>query len=362
MSWQRVLALTLRIVRQFQHDRRTLALILIVPVLVLSLIGSIYRGSGQLARVAVVGGDSPFARQVIALLAETPSLHVTELEREHALSALERRDVDGVLVLPSSPVQPGGRPAVELILEGSHPSPAQATVSAVSSALPTAMMQAISADGQVPRIEPHFLHGGPRFDQLDYAAPTFIGSLAFFFAFLLTSVSFLRERLQGSIERLIVSPLDRREIVLGYMLGFSLVATLQSILIIIFTVGVLDIHYAGELWLVVFLTILVTVGAVTLGIFLSALARTELQVVQLIPIVITPQGLLSGIIWPVDSLPRLLQWVAQAFPLTWTNEALRAVMIRGEGLDALGLHLAVLIGFAGGMAVLAMVTLRREVA
>jgi ABC-2 type transport system permease protein len=361
MSWRRVLALTLRIVRQFRRDRRTMALILLVPVLVLSLIGSISRGSGEPARLAVVG-DSLFARQVIALLEETPALHVTVLERGQALYALERRDVDGVLVLSTSSGQPGGRPTVELILEGVQSSTAQAIISAVSSALPTAAVQAVSPDGQALRIEPRFLHGGPEFDQLDYLAPSFISFLAFFFVFLLTSVSFLRERLQGSIERLLVSPLDRREIVLGYMLGFSLFATLQSILIVIFTVGVLRIHYAGELWLMVFLTVLVTIGAANLGIFLSAFARTELQVVQLIPLVVTPQGLLSGIFWPVHSLPRPLQWLAQALPLTWANEALRAVMIRGEGLDTLGLHLAVLIGFAVAMAVLAMVTLQREVA
>ena len=113
----------------------------------------------------------------------------------------------------------------------------------------------MSPSGQAIQLEPRFLHGGPQFDQLDYFAPTFIGFFAFFFVFLLTSVSFLRERLQGSIERLIVSPLDRKEIVLGYMLGFTLFATVQSIVMVIFTVAVLRIHYAGELWLVVFLKI-----------------------------------------------------------------------------------------------------------
>ncbi|MCM8749289.1 ABC transporter permease [Thermomicrobiaceae bacterium CFH 74404] len=363
MSWQRVLALMLRIVRQFRRDRRTLALILVVPVLVLSLLGYIYRGSGEPTRLAVVlQGESPLAPQVIALLEEDSSLHVLVMEREQALQAVDRREVDGVLVLPALPPQPGTRPEVELILEGSQPSAAGAIASAVSRALPQAIIQTMSSSGQAIQLEPRFLHGGPQFDQLDYFAPTFIGFFAFFFVFLLTSVSFLRERLQGSIERLIVSPLDRKEIVLGYMLGFTLFATVQSIVMVIFTVAVLRIHYAGELWLVVFLTFLLTVGAVNLGIFLSAFARTELQVVQFIPMVITPQGLLSGIIWPVDSLPRPLQWLAQALPLTWANEALRAVMIRGEGLDALGLHLMVLIGFAAAMAVLAMVTLRREVA
>jgi ABC-2 type transport system permease protein len=108
--------------------------------------------------------------------------------------------------------------------------------------------------------------------------------------------------------------------------------------------------------------VLLTLGAVNLGIFLSTFARTELQVVQFIPLVISLQGLLSGIIWPVTSLPRPLQWVARVLPLTWANDALRSVMLRGHGLDDLLPHLAFLTGFALLMLVLAMTTLRREVA
>jgi ABC-2 type transport system permease protein len=125
---------------------------------------------------------------------------------------------------------------------------------------------------------------------------------------------------------------------------------------------VLKIHYAGDLWLVFFFTLLLTVGAVNLGIFLSTFAHTELQVVQFIPIVITPQGLLSGIIWPLSSLPEPLRWLADLMPLTYANEALRGVMVSGDRLSALWLQTSVLVGFAALMVILAASTLHREIA
>ncbi len=159
-----------------------------------------------------------------------------------------------------------------------------------------------------------------------------------------------------------VSPLNRAEIVIGYMLGFVLFASIQSVLLVLFSLFVIRIHYVGDAVLVVFFTILLTLGAVNLGIFLSTFARTELQVVQFIPIVIVPQAFLSGIIWPLASLPEPLRVLAHIMPLTYANEALRGVMIRGESFSALWLETGVLLGFAVLMVLLATSTLRQEVA
>ena len=112
------------------------------------------------------------------------------------------------------------------------------------------------------------------------------------------------------------------------------------------------------------LALLLALGAVNLGIFLSTFARTELQILQFIPIVIVPQGLLSGIFWPVDSLPAVLQPVARVLPLTYAVEALRDVMIRGHDLSAASVQLAIIVlaAIAALFVALAAATIRREVA
>jgi ABC-2 type transport system permease protein len=110
--------------------------------------------------------------------------------------------------------------------------------------------------------------------------------------------------------------------------------------------------------------LLLAVGMVNLGIFVSTFARTELQVIQFVPVVIVPQALLGGVLWPVESLPSLLQPISRVLPLTYAVDGLREVMIKGAdlGSTALRLDLAVLAGLAVAFAALAALTIRREVA
>ena len=290
------------------------------------------------------------------------SLTVKTMSAADASTAIKHNNIDAVLTLPDNLSLTGSTPqTLTVTLEGSQPNTSSAVLNALNQALPTTIVKALNPAGVPLKLNPVFLHGGPQFDKLDYFAPTFIGFFAFFFVFLLTSVSFLRERIQGSIERLMVSPLSRAEIVLGYMFGFAVFAALQSIVLVLYCIYVLHIHYVGHILLVFFFALLLTIGSVNMGIFLSTFAHTELQVVQFIPIVITPQGLLSGIIWPLSSLPGPLQVLAHLMPLTYANQALRGVMISGDQLGTLWLQTSVLIGFAVLMVILATSTLHREV-
>jgi ABC-2 type transport system permease protein len=130
-----------------------------------------------------------------------------------------------------------------------------------------------------------------------------------------------------------------------------------------FSIG-LGIANAGSPVLAFLVVLLLALGAVSLGIFISTFARTELQILQFIPIVVVPQGLLSGIFWPVESLPEALEVVARGLPLTYAVDGLREVLVKGADLasPALQLDLGVLGGIAILLVVLATLTIRREVA
>src|SRR3979411_3487713 len=112
------------------------------------------------------------------------------------------------------------------------------------------------------------------------------------------------------------SPLRRAEIVLGYMLGFTVLALVQSAEVLAFSLLVLHVHNVGNVALIFLLEALMAIAAVNLGIFLSMFARTEFQAVQFIPLVIVPQVLLSGILFPVSTEPKPLQYVSDALSLT----------------------------------------------
>jgi ABC-2 type transport system permease protein len=364
MSAARTWAVTLRIVRQFRRDPRTLILVFAVPTIVILLVGYLLRTSSggiKLGFVDETGGAAAPALQALDRTLSEAGVTSHHLSRAEAEEEVKGNKLDGAIVI--APAAQGA--GVSVLLEGSNPQRSKAILRiaqqaslAVSTA--SALPQASSPEGELPVT---YYYGGPDFETIDYQAPPLIGFFAFLFVFLLTAVSFLRERTAGTLERLMVTPTTRAELVLGYVAGFGIFAVLQAALILLVTLFVLRVENAGNLALVLLLVVAVTVGAANLGIFLSTFARTELQAVQFIPIVIVPQGLLSGVIWPVDSFPRWLQGVAHLLPLTYSNEALRDVMVRGRGLldPGVAVNFLALVGFAAFFVVIASLTLRRQV-
>ncbi len=202
----------------------------------------------------------------------------------------------------------------------------------------------------------------PESNVLDYIAPALLATLALFFSFLLTGISFLRERSQGTMERLMASPVSRFDIVVGYLFGFFVFALTQTLIILLFTIYVLDVHYYGDLWQIFVFQIVIITGAVNLGIFISTFARNEFQMVQFIPLIIIPQIFLSGVLWPVEQMPDYLQWLSAILPLTYAVDGLRDIMLAGKSLLDVGFELSVLIGFAVIVSALAAITLRRGAA
>ena len=194
---------------------------------------------------------------------------------------------------------------------------------------------------------------------LDRVAPGLLAVFVLFFTFILTGVGFLRERAQGTLERLQTTLVGSFDIMLGYMLGFLLFAVVQTVVILAFTVFALRIESVGSLWEIGAVLFLVVTVAVSLGIFISSFANNEFQVVQFIPIVLAPQIFLSGVIIPVEQMPTLFEWISVVLPLTYAVEALREIMLRDVGLAALWPELAAIGAFSVALLTAAVATLRR---
>jgi ABC-2 type transport system permease protein len=217
-----------------------------------------------------------------------------------------------------------------LTLEGSNPATASQLRNVVTLLLSGIENQAASARTSSPPAAPplsiHYLYGGPDYTVTDALAPYLISLFSFFLIFLLTGVAFLRERSQGTMERVLVSPLRRSELVVGYILGFTLFALIQVLLILLFVLLVLRVHERGNLGLLFLVTALSTLGGLSLGICVSAFACNEYEIGQFIPLLIVPQLLLGGLFFPVKTLPAGLKQLAEVLPLTHANAALSAVM------------------------------------
>ncbi len=297
---------------------------------------------------------------------------------------LTKGNVDAAIVFPPDFTQQafsGQNPSVQIVLEGSDPNVAivmrdqtEAFTHAFGLAISALKAQQTQAGQEqaIPAVlggplpftvsNPQYLHGGPQYTFNDSIAPVFIGIFSFFFVFILTSIAFLRERSQGTIERVMASPMTRSELVIGYILGFTLFALVQSLMILLFVIFALRVHYSGNLSLVFLITALLTIGSINLGIFLSAFAQNEFQIVQFIPLVFGIQIFLSGVFWPIDQLPAILRPISYILPLTYANEALRAVMLKGADLAEIAWELAALLIFMVLMIILSALTMRRQIA
>jgi ABC-2 type transport system permease protein len=194
---------------------------------------------------------------------------------------------------------------------------------------------------------------------LNMTLPAMLATLILFFGFLLSGIAFLRERSQGTRERLMASPVSRIDILVGYLLGFLFFAMIQTLILFFYSVYVLKIDFHGDLWEILLFQILIGILAVSLGIFISAFARNEFQMIQFIPLIIVPQIFVCGLIFPVDQLPNYLQWLAKFLPLTYGVDGIRALMLQGKDLLDIGKEISVLLAYAIGVLILAGISLRR---
>jgi ABC-2 type transport system permease protein len=363
MSGHRIAAITRRLLQQFRRDRRTLALLFVAPLVILGLLGYLIRGSSSSPAVGIASEDTgPLGAMFASALERSSSISTTTIQTSDGEAKLKDGSLVAYIVFPSdfSSRAQAGTVAPEVHLEGSQPGTSAPVLQALQQALAS-----VAATGPV-HFEPqvHYLYGGPGFDTLDYFGAAFIGLVVFFLVFVITIVAFLNERSQGTLERLMASPLRRGEIVLGYMLGFTVLAFIQSAEVLVFSLAVLKVHNQGNVLLIFGIEALMALTAVNLGIFLSMFARTEFQAVQFIPLVIVPQVLLSGILFPVSSEPQPLQVVSNVLPLTYAVNGLRDVMVKGADLTwaSLQLDTGVVAGFCVVLIVAGVATLRRRIA
>ena len=381
MSGRRVFALFRRVVEEIRRDRPSLALLFIAPILVTGLVTFILRESQTpIVHAVVVDRAGPAGAAVEGAIGDALHSQGSTVAQAPDESAARSEIEDGhasiAIVLPADFGSAGPR-MITVITNGLDPAGEADQITSVQKALlaVTGELAGVS----LPTISHTTIYGVPSKDPITTFAPAIVGFFAYFFVYLLTGVSFLRERTGGTLERLLATPVSRGEIVAGYTLGFGLFAMIQVALLMVWVLGTvhvpamgplpgfavgLGVAMAGSPVVAFLVVVLLAVGAVSLGIFLSTFARTELQVIQFIPLVLVPQFLLSGVLFPVSTLPSVLKPLVPLMPLNYAVDGLRQVFIRGAGLDvgALQVDVVVLAAIAALFAAIASLTIRREVA
>lgn len=178
--------------------------------------------------------------------------------------------------------------------------------------------------------------------------------------FVVTSVTMLRERTTGTLERLLSMPMSRLDLLLGYALAFGLVALVQASVTVTVALVFLDLQVAGAVWLLLVVAVLDAVLGSTLGLLGSAFARTEFQAVQLMPALILPQFLLCGLLVSRDTLPAVLGAISDVLPLSYAVEAMQRLTVESSPTGGFWGALTVVAGFVVAAVGLGALTLRRR--
>ncbi len=317
----RVRAVILRILRQFSHDKRTVGLMIFAPILVLTLMTFIFGGSTYEPKIAVINAPLRFVNAL-----EKNEANVFRYTEGDAYMDITTSQLDAVINFE--------RGVPKILLEGSDPKKSQAVMMVVQNAL---MGDRASLQPDVT-----YLYGYRNMATFDNFGPILIGFFVFFFVFLIAGVSFLGERNTGTLERTLATPIRRYELVLGYVGGFGIFTVLQSTLIAWYCIHVLHVLMVGSFFLVLLVTILTALVALSMGTFISAFASNELQMIQFIPIVVVPQVFFSGL-FDLSTMSVWLQRFGRLMPLYYVADALQNIMIRGKNLSYIMMDIGVLL-------------------
>ena len=216
----------------------------------------------------------------------------------------------------------------------------------------------LNLKAKAPEIKESYQYGDEHTSFFTSMIPVLIGFVVFFFVFLISGMALLKERTSGTLERLLATPVKRSEIVYGYMLSYGFIAILQTAVVVLAAIWLLDVEVVGNLFHVIIVNVVLALVALAFGILLSTLAKSEFQMMQFIPLVIIPQLFFSGII-PLSSMGDWAQTVGKFLPLTYSGDAMSQIILYGRGIGDILPNIGLLLIFLVILTVLNIVGLRR---
>lgn len=310
-----------RIVHQMLNDRRSLALIFFAPLIMTTLLYFLLGPSSYEPRIAYDNVSRDFAKA----LGEQQAFVTPKVGDGAYLNYFREHAVDAI-------VYKSGQQYVISMVE-----PDSVKTPKVTEVVQDAMKELNPAIERMG-IEVHFLYGDTDASVFDSLGYVLLSVLSFFFVFMISGISFVRERTTGTLERLMLTPIKAWEVAAGYTLGLGVFAAGQSVLLILFTKFVLNMSYAAEWYPAIFVMLLLAFVAVSFGALVSIFAHNEFQVVQFIPIIIVPQIFFSGLI-TLDTLPFGLGNLAYLTPIYYGAQGMKDVVNHGLGLSEMGAYL-----------------------
>ena len=397
------LAVARNVLRRLLRDVRTLALIVVLPLFFVLLYGNSFSGSYSGLRVVVVDQDNGLASVRTAELGritlemnlasafidalDPDTFDVRLVEDEEAAIAAVGAGSWAAVVFPKSfsnaivneAVRAGGErkatfegetvtllpsdsldaPPTTIVVDDSNPLLASAVLDGLDTAFAAVLETQRSTLDVDSLLDVRPLYDG-RIRMLDFTAPGIIGFAMTLITVLLTAMAVVRERTGGTLTRILIAPVSAWQVTLGYTLAFSAIAAVQTAELFLASVLLFGVRFVGDPGIVALVVVLFAVGLQGIATLISTLSRNEAQAMQFVLFLLIPSIMLSGVFWPLETMPATIRPLSYAIPLTYANTALRKVMLTDAPLGELTFELAVLAAIAVVALGLSVFTMRRQ--
>jgi len=328
-------AIIVRILRQIRNDFRSLALLIIAPIFILTLLYFLLGDSGYIPKIDAYGLPDAYVNTL------SESLTVTSIDQLPAepYTYITEHKIDGVITADTSGI----------------------TLYLIENNSKTALVQKALSQMVKGGVESNIMYQYETSsdNQLDSLAYVFLGVLAFFFVFIFSGVSFVGERSQQTLDRMLLSPLSKTSIILGYLIGYGILSGVQSTIMILFAKYVLHLSFSGSVLTCILIMVLLSFCAVACGTLLSIFAQNQFQMIQFIPIIIVPQIFFSGLI-PIDTIPYGIGRLCYIFPVYYGCHALKDVMVYGYSIMDISFYIIGLVIFTTVLFAANIVALKQE--
>lgn len=360
---------------QITRDIRTLTLIVVIPILQLFLLGYSATNDVRNVPLAVFDQDrSPASRSFLDAYraADYFSLDFMVNSEDELRELIEFGEARVGLIIPpdySANIQGTDQAHVAFILDGSDPSVAATALSASQ-----LIGQAFSTEVQFERLSrmgmnislttPLEVHTqvwyNPDLEDAYFMVPGIIGMILYAITSIVTANSIVKERERGTIEQLIVTPIRPWELVIGKILPYVLLALFNTIEVIVIGSVWFNVPIRGSIILILALSSLFLLSSLGIGLLASATANTQQEAMLTVWMTMLPAIFLSGFFFPLEAMPKFLQWVSYLMPLRYYLRIIRALLLKGSGVFALRQDIIALIVFGTGLMALAAVQFRKR--
>lgn len=389
----KILAISKKVFLELLRDKRTLILLFIAPVFIMWLMNAAFSANTE-TNVSIAAVD--VSDSIVKSLDDVKHIKAKDYKTESkANQALENQTVDAVLIFKDEN-------DYQVTYANTDPGKTNLTRQVITSTLKQAQIQDLienlkkaqeasaqavkkaqrqsgnlqasdsnevninqaeteeiySSQGDDINLSEQYIYGDEDTTFFTKMTPILMGFFVFFFVFLISGMALLKERTTGTLDRLLATPVKRSDIVYGYMLAYGFIAALQTVVIVLSTIWLLDLEVLGNIGDVIIVNILFALVALAFGLLLSTLAKSEFQMMQFIPLIITPQLFFSGII-PLDSMTGWVQSIGKVLPLYYAGNALSKIVLNGTSIVYLGNDLLVLSLFLVILTILNIVGLKR---